>query len=265
MVWTNYKTITVNGDGPQSLYEEWALKIPAATRVNDNIYTYQSTNLFDGSTVMDYFYVSTTRQYAQSQWSSTVGDGAGLSTGQLFMDTGSTTTHNGTYLCWESDEYAGSLLITKGKRVAFFHPGVDIYRYGDPVWPSGAVRSQTVLGPYLGGGAWFGWFSPHYPGSTTNYEITNGWTRVSLQTDTFLQGIPMYATLNSNSDVYLGLIEQPDMLLHLPAPIVASDDGWTSASGFIMKSGANYYLRTSSALGNPSYCFDLGTTEPTEF
>ena len=270
MTWSNYKTLTFDGtEGMSAFADEWASKCSNVTKSGTGVQV-TSTNLSDGSPHTDYFITSNKNLVEVQEYTIEFMQGA-LTYGNS-MDILGGASYAGTFKCWESDQNAEALLITRGKQIVFFWPGINYFRYATAnfQWAAGVANEKTVIFPYLGNSS-----SPYgcnYPPATatsgTEWRQGHYWgLNYSHPDPFFIQGIGIGAThayLSGLPGAYLGTITQSDVVLNVvDSPSSADHGGFSAIAGLLMKSGSKFYLRANSDLANTSYCFDMGTVEPT--
>jgi hypothetical protein len=190
----------------------------------------------------------------------------------------------GSWRIWQSDLNPKSILVTKGKFIAFYWSGPDKWLLReDPLWDGSYANKGCQVGPYTGHN-YEGLMQSGYPSSVDNFNsyalmpdvggssvMTNqnaasepammagvGWISSELATTNF------YPAFSSNpilprTDV--------DCLVWLPGANASRSSRYIASSssvGMVLynTSADRYYLAGNQDLTKRFMLWDMGTTEP---
>lgn len=182
---------------------------------------------------------------------------------------------------WTSDVDANATLVTRGKKVMWYMPGLQSgikMMYSDPAWTGADNCATTHVMPWTNYGLPIMVRYPMYANtSTTNsyvrpnygalniyptvtdYSMVNNltwYTSGNATTYNNTESLPLYST---GADIYVlkNNINNYNSTLH---------SGLTPADALVL-SGSNYYFCTNTpanipTAGNGAIAFDMGTSEP---
>jgi hypothetical protein len=176
---------------------------------------------------------------------------------------------------WQSDQNANAFLVTKGKYVMMWDPGIDnILCFEEGTW-TGQYNNRSLVFPAGGGGFWrynglpysrnatsplASYITPAYGGNNVDFYPSDG------------QYIFMNTPYCYSRDRTDGAEESIPLSHEACADIGIHTDGtmsstsritYSSADGSLLYDGTNYYLRSNNNYTLGSIVFDMGTSEPT--
>ena len=177
---------------------------------------------------------------------------------------------------WTSSANANACLVTRGKQVVFYWPGMSKWYIEEaPTWSAGTQNSSTYYFPSLIATTAY-WATANAPFSVGNTGskgsvvplISASNTRV-MEAKTY-KNFPMgYGADTSSqlgSDVGVAWYEtNDDTVLYVPSVLLYQRVircTYTSA-GSLWLSGSNYYLNANNSTTTYGLLFNMGTSEPT--
>lgn len=177
---------------------------------------------------------------------------------------------------WQSDQNANAFLVTKGKHVLAWDPGIDnILCFEDSNWDGSAYKPRTHIFPAGGATPWYynglpdantvtspapRYIVPGYGGNHSNYYPV-GSEYIFMNTPYWYSHDSTTGNTESFPISHEGCA---DIGMHVDESMTstARTTYEFSNTGSLMYDGTNYYLRVTNSYNLPSIVFDMGTTEP---
>jgi hypothetical protein len=196
-------------------------------------------------------------------------------------DIGTTTQHSITmntvpnangYYFWASSDNSKAQLVTKGKSIIWFDPGVtDIMAYVDNAWNGTTYNNGTILFPYNYGNDHLGYSSyPALAGSYTNVNrlmptTGQGTGYGSALEDIVFRGFSMGYGDNNSTGVpksHAYTITANDIALHRSVGYTNTAGTISSGNGVLVLYQGEYWLRNGTDTTKLAFMFNFGATEP---
>ena len=264
-----------NGDGN---YRSVQITLPNLWNDGNNATSYFWIRLYEGAADSPHEW----RWYIDRTYTSVPGDLGTYPSTAYAMDS---DWHDfvGDWRIWESDLNPRSILVTKGKWIAFYWPGPDKWLLKeDPAWDGSYANHGCQVGPYIGQNYESLMHSGYPSGSAgTPYALVpdvGGEGNMSLQNPAgvpaMMAGVGFLSTSVASTSMFTTSSSNPilprtdaDCLIWLPgsnAVSAARNLASSSATGVVLYNTSNgrYYLTGDQNLTNRFMVWDMGTTEP---
>jgi hypothetical protein len=233
-----------------------------------NSHTFRYWADWASTTAANYMYL-----YEDATYTSTPGDLATDTTNSagIFYNSSSYAGASNNWRFWASDQVANATLVTRGKKVVWYHPGFTTGGFFvDAARVPGTDDNSSCMFP-LTQDTWRWFNAPDNTGisgstaSVIQMLSSSGLTYMSGPR--LFQGIPFgpsTASSNSTNTFVSFVVNTPDVLLYhtnsnstdKTIPVVAGTNGVT------VLSNSKYYLMTKADANQHCLAFDLGATEP---
>lgn len=231
------------------------------------------TNLLTGNTITNYHWTTFSHQwyylmYEDATYTTVPGD-LGTDNSSTVTSYYEATAYSGLdWKFWTSSEKSKASLVTRGKFVVWFDPGVtDVFAYEDPGWTGAADSGTTHFFPWNYSHSSFMMANaPSNSGShSAEYFIQPNHEGGSYQpaVDSIIKGFDYsYTTqtgLLSGGPAYR--ITGNDIVLHVPAAGGQSNKD-IGGAGVVVQVGSDYYFRFSATMTQVAPMLYMGTSEP---
>lgn len=232
------------------------------------------TNLLTGNTLTNYHWTDFASaynytMYEDATYTSVPGD-LGTDTtsalGNIYNNAAYSTLD---WKFWASSERSSASLVTRGKYVIWFDPGVtDVFAYEDTGWDGSTDSGTTHFFPYNYNYSFFGHSnSPTSDGtSNTEYYLVPSHEGTNYQqpsVDSIIKGFDYAYTITTN-EVHYGTayrITGNDIVLHVPGA-GGQNNKSIGGVGVVVQVGSDYYLRLTSGMTKVCPMLYMGTSEP---
>lgn len=208
--------------------------------------------------------------YPDKTFTTTPGDlGTALYGGVTFYDYVANPYAPDSFSFWGTTSKTNALLVTRGKKVIFFWPGMTSFAG----YRTDSELNKTYIYPFTSNGIRVGG-SPLTTGTSSQmgyvYPMVNQGSASYFVSDPnrLYSNFPVVGGMQGYpyQDSFLLYFENnPDVTFYVPSSSTTND--WYGSSGYstygsLVFDGTNYHLACQSDMAKPSYWFNLGTTEP---
>ena len=245
------------------------------------VFSYSATDSLQGGIWASYLWATwvnatTSTQcliYEDATYTTAPGDLATSTQNRVDMDYNDTTYafYGSNWRFWTSDEEPSATLVTRNKKVMWYHPGFSSAAFVQAgTWDGTVDNPNTCIWPMLTNGAISQTNAPTIAGTIgVRYAISPqpyyGSTYQNLMPEIFFTNFGMNYYISSDFGPAF-FINQSDVRYQVPASLsVSSRSNYGSGftlNGILMLANGRYWIRTQSDTNYPSLIFDLGTTEP---
>lgn len=210
--------------------------------------------------------------YEDATYTTTPGDLATDTTHStsLLYNSSSYVGANSQWRFWSSDQVPNATLVTRGKKVVWYHPGFTTGGFlVDPSRVPGTDDNSSIMFPLVQA-EWKWANGPDSSGSGTLSNVIQLLSNSGLNYFTagrLYQGIPFgpsNSSGNSTNTYAAFTVNTPDVVLYHTASSASTrtlTEGATIA-GVTLLSNSKYYLLTKGDVNQHALCFDMGATEP---
>ena len=291
MTWTNTHTIpwTSTNDNPGALAYLFDTYLPAkgwTTGAHPDANTYKrkfswtATDNFTNTSQTSYYWVSWSSNtstssatiYEDATYTTVPGDLCTSVTNSIGWSFSSNYTHfTADWRFWTSDQNPNATLVTRNKKITWFHSGYSNWNYlQQGVWTGANQNPNTCIYPLLSEGTLYFNNSPVDTGtsSTESYMYFNcyfGSSYIDLMPETFYSNFSVdYHNTAQNFRGPGYIINQSDIKYHVPAG-GSTNRGLqsnNSVNGVLLLANGRYWLRGNPTMTDSSVVFDMGVSEP---
>jgi|DEB0MinimDraft_6_1074348.scaffolds.fasta_scaffold03002_4 hypothetical protein len=293
MTWTLANSVTWTGDRAENntameyLFDTYLPSRGWTTGAHPDgssfkrVFSYGATDSLQGGTWRSYFWANWTSATASTSCSIYEDATYTASPGDLATDTtnsrsiqyndSSYSFYGANWRFWTSDQVANATLVTRNKKVIWYHPGFDTAAFVQAgTWNGTDDNPNTCIWPMNTDGAMYSTNSPISTGvSGSTYVLApQPWYNnqyQGLMPEIFFTNFGM----NYNSSFDYGpafFINQSDVRYHVPAALNSSSrTAYGSAfnlNGVLLLANSRYWIRSQADMNQPSLIFDFGTSEP---
>lgn len=232
------------------------------------------TNQLTGNTLTNYHWVRWTsannyQMYEDATYTTVPGDLGTNTVGNTTNIYENSSFTGKDWKFWTSSERSIASLVTRGKYVIWFDPGVtDVFAYEDTAWNGSIDRGTTHFFPYnYNYGHFIHLNAPAQNNTSYNqYQLLpvhEGTPYYQPSVDSIIKGFD-YAYSSDVNSVHYGTayrITGNDMVLHVPGSGNQNNKG-IGGAGVVVQVGSDYYFRLTGGMNQTAPMLYMGTSEP---
>ena len=292
MTWTNTHTIpwTSINDNPAALAYHFDTYLPAkgwTTGAHPDAsafkrkFSWTATDNFTNTSQTSYFWTtwssntstSSATIYEDATYTTVPGDLCTSTTNGVSMSMSSSYAHfTSDWRFWTSDQNPNATLVTRNKKIVWFHQGYSNYNYVQQgVWTGANQNPNTHIFPLVTESIMFFCNAPVDTGTTSSesylyFSSYFGSSYSTLMPETFYSNfsVDYYNTaVNFRGPAFI--INQSDIKYHSPASGGAGNrtlQSSNSQNGVLLLANGRYWLRGDPNMNNNSIVLDMGVSEP---